>query len=143
MHHRLGGMISVHRFVLNERSLQSHRNFHRLYLPSNSNGTAPHQLFPTQCETENYLLLTFLTVCIAGRRFFLRNYYAFYFRLFVFEYFLLIFYNFIRIFLDKPSEINLLVGDIPLLDKRKNESLIQRYNYNEEQILILKELIEI
>ena len=45
-------------------------------------------------------------------------------------------YNFIRIFLDKPSEINLLVGDIPLLDKRKNESLIQRYNYNEEQILI-------
>ena len=45
-------------------------------------------------------------------------------------------YNFISIFLDKPSEINLLVGDIPLYDKRKNDSLIQRYNYNEEQILI-------
>ena len=45
-------------------------------------------------------------------------------------------YNFISIFLDKPSEINLLVGDIPLYDKRKNESYVQKYNYNEEQTLI-------
>ena len=45
-------------------------------------------------------------------------------------------YNFIRIFLDKPSEINLLVGDIPLYDKRKNESHLTKYNYNEEQALI-------
>ena len=45
-------------------------------------------------------------------------------------------YNFISIILDNPSEINLLVGDIPLYDKRKNESFVQKYNYNEEQILI-------
>ena len=45
-------------------------------------------------------------------------------------------YNFIRIFLDKPSEINLLVGDIPLYDKKKNETFIQKYNYNDEQNLI-------
>ena len=45
-------------------------------------------------------------------------------------------YNFISIFLDKPSEINLLVGDIPLFDKRKNESKLIKYNYNEEQALI-------
>jgi len=45
-------------------------------------------------------------------------------------------YNFISIILDKPSEINLLVGDIPLYDKRKNETYIQKYNYNDEQTLI-------
>ena len=45
-------------------------------------------------------------------------------------------YNFFSIFLDKPSEINLLVGDIPLYDKRKNETFVQRYNYNDEQTLI-------
>ena len=45
-------------------------------------------------------------------------------------------YNFISIFLDKPSEINLLVGDIPLYNKRKNESHLVKYNYNDEQALI-------
>ena len=45
-------------------------------------------------------------------------------------------YNFVSIFLEKPSEINLLVGDIPLYNKRKNESYLTNYNYNEEQNLI-------
>ena len=47
-------------------------------------------------------------------------------------------YDFIRIFVDKPSEINLLVGDIPLYDKRKNETSLFKYNYNDEQNLIKK-----
>ena len=44
--------------------------------------------------------------------------------------------NFMSIFFDKPSEINLLVGDIPLYEKKKNEIFFKKSNYNNEQILI-------
>ena len=47
-------------------------------------------------------------------------------------------FNLMKIFFEKPSVVTLLVGDLPIYDKRKKENKWHKYNYESEQVLIKK-----